>query len=137
MGNRLRLCVLSIVCMFLLAPPALAQIEQARLNGTVVDAQGAVLPGVTITVRSSTLIGAQTTVTEADGRFRFPAFARRIPTTTTEDDRDRRIFVADAASEYVGWEADSFPYRAVVSLKSPPRFLAVSMLMMKLCNFLH
>jgi hypothetical protein len=28
-------------------------------------------------------------------------------------------------------------YRAVVSSKSPPRFLADSMLMMKLCNFLH
>nr|MBA3270053.1 carboxypeptidase regulatory-like domain-containing protein [Acidobacteriota bacterium] len=55
------------------AAPALAQIEQARVNGVVVDAQGAVLPGVTVTVRSPTLIGTQTTVTEVDGRYRFPA----------------------------------------------------------------
>jgi hypothetical protein len=55
------------------AVPAFAQIEQARLNGTVFDAQGGVLPGVTVTVRSSTLIGAQSTVTEGDGRYRFPA----------------------------------------------------------------
>ncbi len=55
------------------AQPAQAQIEQARLLGTVSDAQGAVLPGVTVTARSTALIGGQTTVTEADGRFRFVA----------------------------------------------------------------
>ena len=33
---------------------------------------------------------------------------------------------------------EKFDYlRAVVNSKSPPRFLAVSMLIMKLCNFLH
>jgi hypothetical protein len=61
--------------LLVLALPAYAQIEQARLNGTVTDAQGAVLPGVTITARSPSLIGGQTTVTEADGRYRFPALA--------------------------------------------------------------
>ena len=64
---------LALACLFLLAHSASAQIEQARLNGTVTDAQGAVLPGATVTARSTSLIGAQTTVTEADGRFRFPA----------------------------------------------------------------
>lgn len=53
--------------------PAAAQIEQGRLLGTVTDAQAAVLPGVTVTARSAALIGLQTTVTEADGRFRFVA----------------------------------------------------------------
>ena len=56
-----------------MARPAAAQIEQARLNGTVTDAQGAVLPGVTVTARSPSLIGGQTTVTEADGRYRLVA----------------------------------------------------------------
>lgn len=55
------------------ATPTLAQIEQARLLGIVTDAQGAVLPGVTVTARSAALIGGQTTITEADGRFRFVA----------------------------------------------------------------
>jgi hypothetical protein len=53
--------------------PAIAQIEQARLNGVVTDAQGGVLPGVTVTARSASLIGTQTAVTEADGRYRFPS----------------------------------------------------------------
>jgi hypothetical protein len=61
--------------LLVLAPigEAVAQIEQARLTGVVTDAQGGVLPGVTVTARSSALIGTQTTVTEADGRFRFPS----------------------------------------------------------------
>lgn len=52
---------------------ATAQIEQARLTGVVTDAQGGVLPGVTVTARSTALIGIQSTVTEADGRYRFPS----------------------------------------------------------------
>ena len=64
---------LALAGLLLLAHPTAAQIEQARLNGTVTDAQGAVLPGVTVTARAASLIGAQTTLTEADGRFRFPA----------------------------------------------------------------
>jgi hypothetical protein len=56
-----------------LAAPALAQIGQGRLTGVVTDAQGAVLPGVTVTATSPALIGTQTSVTEADGRYRFPS----------------------------------------------------------------
>jgi hypothetical protein len=50
-----------------------AQITQGRLSGTVSDTQGAILPGVTVTVTSPALIGVQSTVTQADGRFLFPA----------------------------------------------------------------
>src|SRR5258708_4184306 len=50
-----------------------AQITQGRLNGLVTDSQGAVLPGVTVTATSPSLIGMQSTVTQADGRFLFPA----------------------------------------------------------------
>ena len=57
----------------LLVVPAFAQIEQGRLTGVVTDGQGAVLPGVTITATSPALIGTQTAVTEADGRYRFPS----------------------------------------------------------------
>jgi hypothetical protein len=55
------------------ALPASAQVGQGRLTGIVTDAQGAVLPGVTVTATSPSLIGSQTSVTEADGRYRFPA----------------------------------------------------------------
>jgi Carboxypeptidase regulatory-like domain/TonB dependent receptor len=41
--------------------------------GQVVDAQGAALPGVTVTVSSPTLQGTQTQVTDGEGNFRFPS----------------------------------------------------------------
>jgi Carboxypeptidase regulatory-like domain len=62
--------VLSFV---LLAAPAFAQIGQGTLTGVITDPQGQVLPGVTVTATSSALIGTRTTVTEIDGRYRFPA----------------------------------------------------------------
>jgi len=55
------------------ALPASAQITQGRLTGSVSDAQGAVMPGVTVTATSPALIGSQTTVTQADGKYIFPA----------------------------------------------------------------
>jgi hypothetical protein len=57
----------------LCAVPAFAQITQGRLTGLVTDTQGAILPGVTVTVTSPALIGTQTTVTQPDGKFMFPA----------------------------------------------------------------
>ncbi len=62
-----------VLALVSVAAPARAQIEQARLTGTVSDAQGAVLPGVTVTAKSPALIGARTSVTESDGRYRFPS----------------------------------------------------------------
>jgi hypothetical protein len=52
-----------------------AQLDQGRLTGTVTDAQGAVLPGVTVTATSPSLIGTQTAITEEGGTYRFPALA--------------------------------------------------------------
>jgi hypothetical protein len=57
----------------LAASSVYAQITQGRLIGAVSDAQGAILPGVTVTATSPALIGVQSTVTQADGRFLFPA----------------------------------------------------------------
>jgi carboxypeptidase family protein len=57
----------------LIAAPASAQITQGRLSGLVTDAQGAILPGATVTATSPSLIGQQTTVTQPDGRFLFPS----------------------------------------------------------------
>jgi hypothetical protein len=55
----------------LCASSASAQ-TSGRLVGTIEDAQGAVLPGVTVTVTSPQLQGSNTTVTDATGQFRFP-----------------------------------------------------------------
>ena len=72
MRSRVVIAVMVLIGSFL-APAANAQIGQGRLAGTVTDAQGAVMPGVTVTVTSPALIGVQTTVTEANGKFLFPS----------------------------------------------------------------
>src|SRR6266487_3523587 len=61
----------ALCCLFVAS--ATAQITQGRLSGLVTDAQGAILPGATVTATSPSLIGVQTTVTQADGKFLFPA----------------------------------------------------------------
>src|SRR5262245_55897297 len=43
------------------------------IQGRVTDAQGAVLPGVTVTATSPALLGNQTTVSSETGNYRFPA----------------------------------------------------------------
>src|SRR5262249_16168152 len=43
------------------------------INGKVADASGAVLPGVTVTASSPSLMGVQTSVADTGGIYRFPA----------------------------------------------------------------
>jgi outer membrane receptor protein involved in Fe transport len=72
---RMKLLTL-LAAAFLIVPSAsIAQIGQtATLTGTVTDASGAVLPGVTVTVTSDSLIGgSRTAVTDENGVYRFPA----------------------------------------------------------------
>jgi len=45
--------------------------SSASINGTVIDAQGGVLPGVTLTLRNSDTGVVRTAVSEADGAYRF------------------------------------------------------------------
>jgi carboxypeptidase family protein len=68
----IRVAMLAAVAFTVAVMPAFAQ-TTGRLVGSIVDAQGAVLPGVTVTVTSPQLQGANTTVTDATGQFRFPA----------------------------------------------------------------
>src|SRR5438477_6990685 len=58
-----------LLTVWALATPAAAQIDQGRLTGTVKDAQGGVLPGVSVTARSPALIGTRSVVTEGDGKY--------------------------------------------------------------------
>ena len=62
-----------LVCMILLASPALGQEQRGSIVGTVTDANGAVLPGVQVEARSPALVGVQTAYTNAQGDYRFPA----------------------------------------------------------------
>ncbi len=64
------------LCLMLLAAalPTAAQDFRGRINGTVSDNTGAVLPGVTVTAASPALIQPQVQVTGAEGDYRFLAF---------------------------------------------------------------
>lgn len=70
-GTVLSLCLLALSCMA--AATASAQEFRGRINGTVTDNTGAVLPGVTVTVTSPALIQPQVQVTSSDGQYRFLA----------------------------------------------------------------
>ena len=63
------LCLVSL----LFAAPSSAQDFRGRINGTVTDNTGAVLPGVTVTATSPALIQPQVQVTGERGDYRFPA----------------------------------------------------------------
>jgi hypothetical protein len=67
----------AMLVLSLAAAPAFAQGGGASSTGTiqgrVMDAQGAVLPGVTVSATSPALIQPQSTVTSETGNYRFPA----------------------------------------------------------------
>jgi hypothetical protein len=64
---------LVLVQLALLATVAAAQGTSGVIVGTIVDTQGAVLPGVTITVRNIDTGAMRTLVTGADGQYRVAA----------------------------------------------------------------
>ncbi|MDE3153829.1 MAG: carboxypeptidase regulatory-like domain-containing protein, partial [Acidobacteriota bacterium] len=64
---------LALATVLMAVAPVWAQNVNSRLTGTVKDAQGAVLPGVTVTATSPALIGSQVAVTEANGSYQFPS----------------------------------------------------------------
>ena len=65
-------CQLAIMVAALLtfALPAHAQVV-GQIQGTVTDAQGAVLPGVSLTLRNVDTGVTRNTVSEGDGQYRF------------------------------------------------------------------
>lgn len=54
------------------------------INGKVADSSGGVLPGVTVTAASPSLIGIQTATTDAGGLYRFPGLPPGVYTLTYE-----------------------------------------------------
>jgi hypothetical protein len=67
-----------------IAAPASAQEFRGRINGTVTDNSGAVLPGVTVTATSPALIQPQTTTSGDDGTYRFIALPAGLYAVTFE-----------------------------------------------------
>ena len=81
-------CALSAVLALAMAPPVLAQgggaSSTATITGRVVDNSAAVLPGVTVTASSPSMLGTQTAVTNEQGSYRFPAVPPGTYTLTYE-----------------------------------------------------
>jgi outer membrane receptor for Fe3+-dicitrate len=72
--SRCSRLVSAFAAVLLLAPSAeLGAQTTGRLFGQLVDGQGAVLPGATVTVTGPALLGAQSQTTDTEGRFRFPS----------------------------------------------------------------
>ena len=69
-----RLSLWLLTCSFLgaAAAPVLAQGGRAEINGTVTDAQKAVLPGATVTVTNEATGLTREAVTDAEGRYVIP-----------------------------------------------------------------
>ncbi|HEY3202419.1 MAG TPA: TonB-dependent receptor, partial [Thermoanaerobaculia bacterium] len=72
MRSRYRFITVLSVCILLAAPFVFAQ-TTGNIQGTITDADGHPLPGVTVEVSGPSLQGARTVVTSADGSYRFPA----------------------------------------------------------------
>jgi iron complex outermembrane receptor protein len=82
-GPRLRLgLALVIILALALAPAALAQIARGNIYGKVVDASGAVLPGVSVGLSGE--FGTRSTVTDNLGQFRFLNVDQGTHTLTVE-----------------------------------------------------
>src|SRR5918992_2961034 len=86
--RRLISAVPALLAVLALGASAYAQGGGASSTGTiqgrVMDAQGAVLPGVTVTATSPSALGAQTSVTSETGNYRFPAVPSGTYTLTYE-----------------------------------------------------
>jgi outer membrane receptor protein involved in Fe transport len=71
--RRSCLAVLCLAVLFGLPDFALAQRVTGQIVGTVSDASGAILPGVTVSLKGPAIVGAQTATTNEKGFYRFPA----------------------------------------------------------------
>ena len=79
--TTLFLCVLALLAA---AAPARAQEFRGRINGTVTDNTGAVMPGVTVTATSPALIQPQVQVTGSEGDYRLIALPPGVYDLTYE-----------------------------------------------------
>ncbi|HEB36472.1 hypothetical protein LCGC14_0605410 [marine sediment metagenome] len=68
--NRILFAI--ILSIFLVSTLSAQQLQTGSIKGTVTDDEGTALPGVTVTVRSSSLIGFVSSITNQRGSYRCP-----------------------------------------------------------------
>jgi outer membrane receptor protein involved in Fe transport len=67
---KIRYLVLALLALALASPMAFAQ-TSGSVSGTVTDETGAVVPGVSVEISGPDLQGVRTSITDAQGRYRF------------------------------------------------------------------
>lgn len=101
--NRVLARLLSLAAAGLLAFPlsAAAQMTRGAISGTVRDAQGAVVPGATVTVTNVATNSTRSAVTDSEGFYRVPALDPGTYVAKTElsgfqsvENRDLRLLAA-------------------------------------------
>jgi hypothetical protein len=83
-GSRQRCFILIACAVALSATTAWAQAQSGEIFGKATDSSGAVLPGVTVTLTSPSLITPLTVVTVESGAYRFPNIPIGTYTVTFE-----------------------------------------------------
>ena len=83
MGRRV-LLFCTVVALLAVPMWASAQRTTGDLRGVITDQSGAVLPGVTVTLRGQNVPGAPTTVTNESGIYRFPNLPPGVYAITAE-----------------------------------------------------
>src|SRR5579862_1497699 len=88
MRRRFQIVFAMLAVALLATAPAFAQgggaSSTGSINGKVADSSGGVLPGVTVTAASPSMMGTQSSVTGTDGLYRFPAVPPGMYTLTFE-----------------------------------------------------
>jgi len=80
-----RLISISVILLFIGASLVLAQSrETGAIEGKVTDEEGSPLPGVTVTVSGPSLMGVRSSITGAEGKYRFPALPPGVYTIKAE-----------------------------------------------------
>ncbi len=84
--RRARAICLSLLCMLGFAATALAQVDRARLNGTVTDSSGALVQNVKIELNSPATGLHRETTTNSQGTYQVPALQIGIYKITMSKD---------------------------------------------------
>ena len=115
-----------IVCALLTSAPAWAQQGTTELRGKVVDPQGGVLPGVSVTVRNQATGMFRGTVSGADGSFIASGIVPGVYQVTAElqgfkkfDRKDLQLEVGKTSTIEVKLEVGSLEETVNVSAESP------------------
>ncbi|MFY9531043.1 MAG: TonB-dependent receptor [Candidatus Acidiferrales bacterium] len=67
--------ILTLISLFVAAGPAFSQTDRATLEGTVIDASGAVVGGAQVTITAIATAQSQERATNGSGHYRFPGAA--------------------------------------------------------------